>query len=322
MSVSPSLPMTPDPSPAGSSGPLLTLARRAFDGVDGAWESAATRRGTANALVLLFVGALAAVEATRWGLLPTGLAGLVPRSHFAAIGTVFTALLLVETVGLVLALADSVAGSVGKQFELFSLILLRDAFKAIGEIGEPVVWAAAEAPVRVALADGAGALVVFAGVVLYDRLQRHRPITTGGGDQQRFVTAKKVIALALLTAIAVAGVDDARRYLTGDDPYPFFDRVFTALIFADVLLVLVSLRYTSTYAVVFRNAGFALATVVLRLALVAPGVPGVALGIGATAFLLALAWLYNRTSLAAAPPGPVLVGPPEAAPVSPALPPG
>ncbi len=109
--------------------------------------------------------------------------------------------------------------------------------------------------------------------------------------------AKKTIAFGLLVAVAVAGVDDVRRYATGADPYPFFDSVFTALIFADVLLVLVSLRYSSTSAVVFRNAGFALATVVLRLALVAPAVPGVALGIGATALLVALAWLYNRAAV-------------------------
>ncbi len=298
----------------------LDVFGRAFDRLDAAWESAATRRWTANALAVAFVGTLAVIEAHRWGVLPAGLAAVVPRSHFAAIGVAFTALLLVETVGLVLALADSVAGSVGKQFELFSLILLRDAFKALGTLSEPVEWASAEAPVRVALADGAGALAVFAGVLLYDRLQQHRRITADSAEQARFVAAKKTIALVLLAAIAVAGVDDLRRYATGADPYPFFDRVFTALIFADVLLVLVSLRYTSTYAVVFRNAGFALATVVLRLALVAPGVSGVGLGVGATAFLLALAWLYSRTPLLHPPHGlpgdaaPVGAGRPSALP--------
>ena len=85
--------------------------------------------------------------------------------------------------------------------------------------------------------------------------------------------------------------------MVGDDPYPFFDAFFTALIFADILLVLVSLRYTDTYAVVFRNAGFALATVVLRLALVAPPYVNVALGVGATAFVIALTLAYNRASL-------------------------
>ena len=278
-------------------GPLLGLAERAFDRVEHAWESAWTRRRTADLLVVLFVGALVAVELRRRGWLPEGLAEHVSTSHFAALGTVFTALLLVETVALVLALADSVAGSVGKQFELFSLILLRDAFKALGHLGEPVVWATAQESILKALTDGAGALAVFAGVVLYDRLQRHRRITSDEAEQARFVAAKKAVALALLAALAVAGLDDAWRYLGGSDPYPFFDSVFTALIFADVLLVLVSLRYTSTYAVVFRNAGFALATVVLRLALAAPTLPGVLLGVGATAFVLALAWIYARTPL-------------------------
>ncbi|OZC01497.1 hypothetical protein BSZ36_17280 [Rubricoccus marinus] len=275
----------------------MSLAARVFDRVEHGWESARTRRRTADGLVLVFVGALVAVELRRRGLLPAGLAEHVSTSHFAALGTVFTALLLVETVALVLALADSVAGSVGKQFELFSLILLRDAFKALGHLGEPVEWATAQGAILEALADGAGALAVFGGVILYGRLQRHRRITSDEREQARFVAAKKAVALALLAAIAVAAVDDACLYLGGTDPYPFFDSVFTALIFADVLLVLVSLRYTSTYAVVFRNAGFALATVILRLALVAPAVPGVLLGVGATAFVLALAWVYDRTPL-------------------------
>ena len=307
----------PPPAPAASARGALGATARAFDRLDAAWESAASRRRTADLLVVLFVAALAAVELRRWGLLPAGASALVPESHFAAIGAAFTALLLVETVGIVLALADSVAGSVGKQLELFSLILIRDAFKALGELGEPVVWATAQAPVLEALADGAGAAAIFAGVVLFDRLQRHRLITSGGSEQARFVMAKKAVALALLAVIAVCGVDDLRRYATGADPYPFFDRVFTALIFADVLLVLVSLRYSSTYAVVFRNAGFALATVVLRIALLAPAVPGVLLGIGATAFLLSIAWLYNRTPLGAASLVPLLD--PAGQPITPDL---
>ncbi|GAB5550272.1 MAG: hypothetical protein SangKO_100320 [Sandaracinaceae bacterium] len=278
-------------------GPLLGAAETAFDQIERIWESTRTRRRTADLLVAVFVGSLLVVELRRGGLLPEGLAEHVSTSHFAALGTVFTALLLVETVALVLALADSVAGSVGKQFELFSLILLRDAFKALGHLGEPVEWTTAQGAILEALADGAGALVVFAGVVLYGRLQRHRRITSDEREQARFVAAKKAVALVLLAAIVVAGLDDAWRYLAGSDPYPFFDSVFTALIFADVLLVLVSLRYTSTYVVVFRNAGFALATVILRLALVAPAVPGVLLGVGATAFVLALAWVYDRTPL-------------------------
>jgi len=276
--------------------PLQTSAHL-FDRVEHAWKSPRTRRATGTALVVLFVGALVTVEVNRRGWFPDPLSSRVSTSHFAAISLAFTALLVVEVVELVLALARSVAASVGAQFELFSLILLREAFKELGKLPEPVVWVSAEGPVLHALADAAGALLVFVGIVAYTRLQRHRQITASETEQETFVQAKKALALALLAAFVVAAVDDGWRLVTDDDPYPLFETFFTALIFADVLVVLVSLRYTDTYAVVFRNAGFALATVVLRLALVAPVYVNAALGIGATAFVIALTAAYNWARL-------------------------
>lgn len=277
----------------------LVAAERLFDRIEHVWESSATRRATGTALVLLFLGALLAVEMRRRGWLPEPLAAQVSTSHFAAISLTFTALLLVEVVALVLALARSVAASVGAQFELYSLILLREAFKEIGNLGEPIAWVRDQQAILYALADASGALLVFVGVIIYTHLQRHRPITASEADQARFVQAKKVLALGLLAAFVVAGVEDAWRVVSQNDPYAFFDAFFTALIFADVLVVLVSLRYSDTYAVVFRNAGFALATVVLRLALVAPVYVNVALGVGATVFVIALTAAYNRAPLGA-----------------------
>jgi len=75
--------------------------------------------------------------------------------------------------------------------------------------------------------------------------------------------------------------------------YPFFKTFYTVLIFSDVLIVLISLRYTATYHVVFRNSGFALATVTLRIALAAPVYINVLLGIAASAFILGLTYAYN-----------------------------
>lgn len=276
---------------------LLDTASRVFDRIEHAWEAPRTRRSTGTVLVVLFVVSLLAVELRRRGLLPEPLASHVSTSHFAAISLAFTALLLVEVVELILALARSVAASIGAQFELFSLILLREAFKELGKLPEPVVWEASREAILHALADAGGALLVFVGVIAYTHLQRHRRITTTEADQGRFVQAKKVLALGLLAAFVIAGVEDLWRVAAQDDPYPFFDGFFTALIFADVLVVLISLRYTDTYAVVFRNAGFALATVVLRLALVAPVYINIGLGLGATAFVIALTAAYNRAPL-------------------------
>ena len=276
---------------------LLEITSHSFDEVQKIWSSPTTRRAIGSGLVVIFLLALLSVEVRRQGLLPPALAEYVSTSHFAAISLAFTALLIVEVIALIFALARSVAESVGVQFQLFSLILLRESFKEVGKLGEPINWATSSGPILHALADAGGALLVFAGVIVYTRLQRHRPITTDAADQAQFVHAKKVLALGLLAAFAVAGVEDLWRVVAQDDSYPFFDSFFTVLIFADVLVVLVSLRYTDTYAVVFRNSGFALATVVLRIALVAPVYVNVALGVGATVFVIALTAAYNRAPL-------------------------
>ena len=84
----------------------------------------------------------------------------------------------------------------------------------------------------------------------------------------------------------------------------FFDACYTVLIFADVLLVLVSLRYSSTYHVVFRNSGFAIATVLIRLALIAPAPINALLGVSSALFALGLTVAYNAFA-------PVLAAPPH-----------
>ncbi|MFN3597991.1 MAG: hypothetical protein ACK41D_12070 [Rubricoccaceae bacterium] len=272
---------------------LLGTVGRGFDAFEGAWESERARKTIGLLLVAVFGGTLLAAEVTRQGWAQEPWASLLPSSHFQAIGAVFTALLVVEAVALTLALPRSIAEATGKQFELFSLILLRAAFKEIGRLPEPITWVSAREPMLFALADAGGALLVFGGVVLYERLQRHRRITAGEDEQRQFVLIKKVIAAGLLFAFAWIALDDAARSLLGRPTYPFFETFFTVLIFSDVLIVLVSLRYADRYAIVFRNAGFALSTVVLRVALVAPPLVNVGLGLAATAFVVVLTMAYN-----------------------------
>lgn len=113
---------------------MLCVAERVFDAFEGAWESEGARRAVALVLIAVFVGMLLAAEVARRSWVPAWGVGLLPSSHFQAIGAVFTVLLAVEAVALVVALPRSVADATGKQFELFSLILLRDAFKEVGRL--------------------------------------------------------------------------------------------------------------------------------------------------------------------------------------------
>lgn len=271
----------------------IYAAARGFDRLQAAWEHFLRQRTLGAVLAVAFLAALAAIEANRRGLLPAPVAARVARSHFAAISTAFTLLLVVEILELVFALARSVANAVGKQFELLSLILLREAFLEFGHFGEPIDWSHAAEPVRVVLADMAGALLVFVCVGVYYRLQHHQPITADETEQASFVATKKLISLALLVAFGVLGVVAVRDSVLAVPAAPFFQTFFTILIFSDVLLVLVSLAFTSSYHVVFRNSGFTAATVIIRLALTAPRYVAPLLGLGAALFVLALTAAYN-----------------------------
>lgn len=271
----------------------LRAACRTFDSLEARWEAPAARRFTGAALTAVFLGTIVAIELRRRGWLPAAVAGVVPAEHLGAVSVVFTFLLVLEVASLVFALARSVADSLGKQFELLALILIREAFVEFGHTSEPIDWAALAPAVPHIVADMLGALVVFALLVFYYRVQRHRAITTVERDRASFVCAKKGVSLLLLAAFLVLGIGTLSTRARGAVPPPFFATFYTILVLSDVLLVLVSLRYTTTFSVVFRNAAFAAATVLIRLALSAPGFVNVFLAAGATAFALATSVVYN-----------------------------
>jgi len=270
-----------------------------FDFLEQRWEKLTTQRRVASALVIVFGAGLALVEARRLPWLSQDLIDRLPSNHFEAILLPFTLLLLAEVISLVIALAQSVAVAVGKQLEIMSLILIRQSFKELTYFPEPIVWSTTSGEItrRVLyiLSDATGALIIFGLLAIYFRLQTHQPISSDPDDRTSFVGAKKLIALVLLASLLVIAVNVAWAWVTTGEEKSFFEVFYTLLIFADVLIVLISLRYSVAYAVVFRYFGFAVATVLIRLALTAPRVVDAGLGVTATIFAIALTWVYNRT---------------------------
>jgi len=255
----------------------------------------------ATLLVVVFLVGLIVIEANRHGWLPAGLAEHVPDRHWYASLASFTLLLLAEVISLVLALASSVSSAVGKQLEIMSLILVRQSFKELTYFDEPVVWdtVTGEVGTRVLyiLSDAVGALVIFGLLAVYTRCQRHPEFTRDDAERASFVATKKLVSLVLLAGLALIAVDvGAHSGLTWEATEHYFEVFYTLLIFADVLVVLISLRYSTAYPVVFRYFGFAVATVLIRLALTAPRFVDAGLGIVAALFALALTWVYNRST--------------------------
>lgn len=269
---------------------MLHRAAALFDRIDHVWESAGMRRVVAAVLVVGFLAALAAADAAQRGWLPAPLRLRVPHGHFFAVELALWLLLSWEVVGLVLGLTRSVSSAAGKQFEIFSLILLRHSFEEFAHFGEPLVWTEVQPAVGRMLANGFGALLIFVVLGFYYGVQRHRPLAGDARDRERFIASKKAIALVLVAVFAV----EALRAAVSGGGHGFFESFYVVLVFADILIVLMSIRYSSAYHVVFRNSGLAVATVLLRLALSAPPYWSAALGLGAAIFALGLAIACNR----------------------------
>ncbi len=295
-------------SPGLPLAPMIRLLISLFDHAQRAFDSPRHRRFLSSALAATFVLSVAAIELARVGVLGERLAAALPRSHFHAVELAFYLLLAYEVTSLTFAIVGSVANAAGKQFEIFSLILLRRSFEAFAGLDEPLRWAQAREAVWHMLSDAVGGLLLFVGLGFYYSLQKHRPLSPDRKDREHFIDAKKLISLGLLLTLIGLGARSLFGLVTEWSPRPFFEPFYTVLIFADVLVVLISIRYSASYHTVFRNSGFAVATVLLRLALPAPPPFTSLLGLAAIVFAIGLTVASDRFSPvlatpAAAPPG-------------------
>lgn len=262
-----------------------------YDRLHHAWDSDRARRLTAALLVIVFLVGLLAIELGRHGLIFEH----PPGNHFYAIEWALTLLLAFEVLDLVFWLSGSVSHSAGKQLEIFSLVLLRKTFSELKSLPEPIEIATFSEPVQRMVSDAVGALIIFFLVGIYYRLQKHVPISEHEGEQKSFQQAKKRIALGLLFAFVGLAIFSAIGMITGrPKENSFFEVFYTILIFADVLVALVSIRYSISYRVVFRYFGLAAMTLFIRLALSSPSYLKAGLGIGAAIYAVALAYAYNR----------------------------
>lgn len=266
------------------------FATNLFDPLHSLWERPKTRRLVAVTQVLAFCVGLVGIELNLRGLLPPVLARLTPTSHFYAINLAFTLVLIQEVMDLIFVLPCSVTKSMGKQFEVLSLLLLRDAFKELVHLHEPIALLDALHVVLPMLADGTGALLCFAGLGLYYRRYSKKPQTPKGPWLYPFVANKKFLAFCLLWFYLSYGIWVGWQSVTTGVTHDFFTVFYTVLIFSDIFIVLLSHTYQPAFYSVFRNSGFALATLFIRFALAAPAYYAPLLGVVGLAFAYSVAW--------------------------------
>lgn len=269
-----------------------------FDPLHYYWEHEHIHRKISIMLVLLFLGSLMVIELKRQGLLPASVGNLIPNNHFYAIQAAFTVVLILEIISLIFTIPCSFSRSVGKQFEILSLILMRNAFKELSYLPEPIVFneTTQDAVLRI-VSDGFGALLIFGLLGVYYRIQdqqSHQDLKGRPLDLFSLVAAKKGIALIILGIFLYMGSTAIYNTVIGTHQSDFFHDFYTLLIITDILLVLVAQCFQPSFFAVFRNSGYALSTLLIRLALAAPAYFNVLLGMTAALFAIAMTLISTR----------------------------
>ena len=272
---------------------ILEFFGSIFDNMHHAVEHPKTQRLLSTCIFWTFIAALAGVEAKRLGILPPGLAAHTPDNPLDAINLAFTLILILELLGLVFIISCSLSRALAKQFQILALILLRNAFKELTHLHEPINIVMDWQPVLHIGVLGAAALVIFSCLGLYHRLPQ--PTSHMESDiRMRYVLSKKMLGLALLIVFICVGLNDLRLFFSTGNNTRFFETIYTVLIFADVALVLIAQRYMHHFHATFRNAGYVLATLLIRIALGTPPPWDALIGICAIFYALALTWTIIR----------------------------
>ncbi|MBI5558368.1 MAG: hypothetical protein HY885_12100 [Deltaproteobacteria bacterium] len=274
---------------------IFDFTTRIFDPLHFFWERDASQRVVAGMLVLIFLLSLGLIELNRQGVLHASFAASLPLTHYMAINLAFTLVLILEVVSLIFTLPCSISRALGKQFEILALIFLRSSFKELTLLPEPisidghidVVW-------RI-LADGGGAIIIFALLGFYaGMLRKSEEKHMSGGALYSFVASKKMVALLMLAIFCGMGAYNGILLISGRKIFDFFHHFYTVLIFCDVLLVLISQCFQPGFRAVFRNSGYALATLLIRLALTAPPFLNVLIGVVSAVLALLLTLVYDK----------------------------
>ncbi len=266
-----------------------------FDAIHRFWETEKTHRQVSVGLVCIFILALAVIEINRQGWLPAPYNAKIPTSHYMAINLAFSLVLILEVISLIFTLPGSMSKALGKQFEILALIFLRSCFKELSALPEPIDISGHLEVLWHILSYGGGAIAIFSLLGVYLSLRKNLDkVLSPGPSLDRFIHAKKTVAFSMLIIFIVLGGIDIRLLITGAKQFDFFHYFYTILIFSDILLVLIAQSFLPQFPAMFRNSGYALATLLIRLSLTAPVYYNVLIGIFSIVFALVLTLVYNR----------------------------
>ena len=202
-------------------------------------------------------------------------------SYLDALYTPFSIFLAYEVYELIRTIPDSFTNSIGKQFEIITLLVVRDILKRLSDI-DASVTSTVDGSITILAVECLAFLILFGTALLFYRAQRETNLISNESDELgRFILQKKQLAILLFAVYILTAIYSLSIWSYGvfegdgsTNRTIFFLDFFTVLIMADILILLVSYQYITEFTYLARNTGFILSTVILRVAIASPGMSG------------------------------------------------
>ena len=216
-------------------------------------------------------------------------------NYLSAIYTPFSIILFYEIFEMVIVLPQSVTSFMAKQYEVVSLIILREVFKDISHMGTISLNSENIGELtHIAMALGTS-LILFFLVAVFKYVHRWRSGVYTNREHDVFINVKKMISFILAVTLVGLIVYSYSDWLIGsynhfkmsgavvrpELKFQFFNTFFMILVFVDIFLMIFSLTFTKDYDITFRNGAFIASTMMLRFSLSSTGAISYLLAIGA-----------------------------------------
>jgi hypothetical protein len=201
------------------------------------------------------------------------------HSYLKAIYTPFSFILFYEVFLLIIIIPNSISEFIGKQFEVITLITLRSFFHDIADFNtsESINF---QNPAFLSLVFDLVASIFMLGLtIMYYKIYNSSNNKEVIRELNQFINIKKVVSLSMILVLLVLSVTslfnwslDMLEALKINDNYPnpntvFYEDFFSIMIFVDVLLLIISFTFHSSFFIIFRNASFIITTILLRMSL-------------------------------------------------------
>lgn len=225
----------------------------------------------------------------------------------SAIYTPFSFILIYEVYLLIYYLPKSFTTYITKQYEIITLIIIRNLFKDLSALELSSNWFDNKGDLQFTY-DILASVILFYLIFQFQKqgMLKAPPQNYSNPKIVRFIQRKKLIAVILVPIFFTLALITLFNWTSGisfsANDYPsfekinnlFFDEFFTILILVDVILLLISFFYTDKFHKIIRNSGFVVSTILIRMSFGVSGLISTILIVAAVLFGLAIIVIHNK----------------------------